>query len=487
MLDLFTSINFNLVSLSAPATMNNNDWKSVTQLFKTKISGELGGSPLVQNEIINSTAEILNEDNLINIYVKNPVLVSKMGDYKNLIQECVREVLQQNFDLKFSVGKSSVKVVDNSDLPMFTGFASDTAQHTNSLDSLIKKSNLRKEFTMENFIRSGSNDLAYAAARSVSDSPGTQFNPFFVYGNSGLGKTHLINAIGIEILKKFPNYKILYTPFETFFNDFLETFNSPNKRATINKQDFRTKYRSIDVLIIDDIQGISGREGTENEFFNIFNELYRENKQIILTSDVHPNEFKQLPDRIKSRFNQGLVIDIRSPDYELRFNLIKKKAIEDRILLENEAIDFIVSNVNRNMRELEGAYARVKIYLQTTKELGSRDSVLKALRDLSGFIKVEENLSPAKIMDLVCAHFKIKKEELKKQDRSKRVAYPRQVCMYLLRKHTDLNFTDIAHLLGRKDHTTIIHGVEKIESDLSEGVNDINSHISILKDQIFKK
>ena len=171
----------------------------------------------------------------------------------------------------------------------------------------------------------------------------------------------------------------------------------------------------------------------------------------------------------------------------MRFNLIKKKAIEDRILLENEAIDFIVSNVNRNMRELEGAYARVKIYLQTTKELGSRDSVLKALRDLSGFIKVEENLSPAKIMDLVCAHFKIKKEELKKQDRSKRVAYPRQVCMYLLREHTDLNFTDIAHLLGRKDHTTIIHGVEKIESDLSEGVNDINSHISILKDQIFKK
>ena len=448
--------------------MNNNEWKSVTQLFKTKISGELGGSPLVQNEIINSTAEILAEDNLINIYVKNPVLVGKMGDYKSLVEECVQEVFKQNFDLKFNVGKIQTRSETN-DLPMFHTISSEQPTGNQNLDSLIKKANLRKEFTMESFIRSGSNDLAYAAARSISDAPGTQFNPFFVYGNSGLGKTHLINAIGIEILKKFPNYKILYTPFETFFNDFLETFNSPTKRATINKQDFRTKYRAIDVLIIDDIQGISGREGTENEFFNIFNELYKENKQIILTSDVHPNEFKQLPDRIKSRFNQGLVIDLRNPDYELRFNLIKRKAIEDRIMLENDAIDFIVSNVNRNMRELEGAY------------------VLKALRDLSGFIKVDENLSPSKIIDLVCSHFKVKKEELKKQDRSKRIAYPRQICMYLLRKHTDLNYTDIAHLLGRKDHTTIMHGVEKITQDLIEGVNDINAHISTLKDSIFKK
>ena len=156
-------------------------------------------------------------------------------------------------------------------------------------------------------------------------------------------------------------------------------------------------------------------------------------------------------------------------------------------MLENDAIDFIVSNVNRNMRELEGAYARVKIFLQTSKEIGNRDNVLKALRDLSGFIKVDENLSPSKIIDLVCSHFKVKKEELKKQDRSKRIAYPRQICMYLLRKHTDLNYTDIAHLLGRKDHTTIMHGVEKITQDLIEGVNDINAHISTLKDSIFKK
>lgn len=463
----------------------NNEWKSVTQLFKTKIAGEIGGSPIVQNEIINSTAEILEDDNLINIFVKNPVLVGKMGEYRPLVQECIREVFQKNFDIKFNVGKVAVKT-DNNDLPMFNSSPAGEVI-TTSFDSQLKKSNLKKEFSMETFIRSGSNDLAYAAAKSVANSPGTQFNPFFVYGNSGLGKTHLVNAIGIEILKNFPNYKILYTPFETFFNDFLDTFNSPNRRAVINKQDFRSKYRSIDVLIIDDIQGISGREGTENEFFNIFNELYRENKQIILTSDVHPNEFKQLPDRIKSRFNQGLVIDIRSPDYELRFNLIKKKSIEDKIILENEAIDYIVSNVNKNMRELEGAYARVKIFLQTTKGAGNKENVYKALRDLADFVKIEENLSPVKIIDLVCAHFKIKKEEIKKQDRSKRVAYPRQVCMYLLRKHTDLNFIDIAHLLGRKDHTTIIHGVDKIEEDIKSGNNDINAHLSILKDSIFKK
>jgi chromosomal replication initiator protein len=279
----------------------------------------------------------------------------------------------------------------------------------------------------------------------------------------------------------------LYVPFETFFNDFLETFNYQNKKATINKSDFRTKYRDIDVLIVDDIQGISGREGTENEFFNIFNELYRENKQIILSSDVHPNEFKQLPDRIKSRFNQGLVIDIRSPDYELRFNLIKRKSLEDRVLLEHDAIDFIVSNVNKNMRELEGAYARVKIFIQTMNQPGNKETVLKALKDIGDFVKIEENLSPNKIVEIICSHFKLKKEELKKQDRSKRVAYPRQICMYMLRKHTDLNFIEIAHLLGRKDHTTIMHGVEKIETDINKGENEINNHISEIKDLIFKK
>lgn len=341
----------------------NNDWKSVTQLFKTKISGELGGSPLVQNEIITSTAEILDDQNIINIFVKNPVLAPKVSSYKDLIQECVQEVLNKSYSLNFNIQKTKIET-QTMDLPMFEEIKPEI-KYTNS-ENNIKKSNLKKEFTIENFIRSSSNDSAYAAAKSISNAPGTQFNPFFVYGNSGLGKTHLINAIGLEILKNFPHYKILYVPFETFFNDFLETFNYQNKKATINKSDFRTKYREIDVLIIDDIQGISGREGTENEFFNIFNELYKENKQIILSSDVHPNEFKQLPDRIKTRFNQGLVIDIRSPDYELRFNLIKKKAIDDRLKLEDEAIDFIVSNVNKNMRELEGAYARVKIYLQTT-------------------------------------------------------------------------------------------------------------------------
>lgn len=329
----------------------NNEWKSVTQLFKTKISGELGGSPLVQNEIITSTAEIIPEQNTINIFVKNPVLAPKVSSYKDLIQECVREVLNKNYDLSFNILKSKSETT-TSDLPMFLD--SEKPKMAITSENLLKKSNLKKEFTMETFLRSTSNDLAFAAAKNISQAPGTQFNPFFVYGNSGLGKTHLINAIGVEILKNFPNYKILYVPFETFFNDFLETFNYQNKKATINKSDFRTKYRDIDVLIVDDIQGISGREGTENEFFNIFNELYRENKQIILSSDVHPNEFKQLPDRIRSRFNQGLVIDIRSPDYELRFNLIKRKSMEDRVILDNDAIDFIVSNVNKNMRELEG-------------------------------------------------------------------------------------------------------------------------------------
>lgn len=462
----------------------NNEWKSVVQLFKTKISGEMGGSPLVQNEIITSQAEVLLGENTINVFIKNPIFLSRVTTYKELLSECVREVLQINYEIKFNIQKSQNKN-DSQDLPMF----SETSEKQNpaTSENLIKKSNLRKELNLTNFIRSPSNDLAYAAAKSVSESPGTQFNPFFVYGNSGLGKTHLINAVGLEIIKNFPNYKVLYTPFETFFNDFLETYSSAQRRGTLNKTDFRNKYRNVDVLIIDDIQGISGREGTENEFFNLFNELYRENKQIILSSDVHPNEFKQLPDRIKSRFNQGLVIDIRSPDYELRYNLIQRKSHEDRLNLEKDAIEFIVSNVNKNIRELEGAYARVKIFIQTSGAAGNRDNVYKALKDLSDFVKIEESISPNKIIDTVCNHFKIKKEEIKKQDRSRKIAYPRQVCMYLLRKHTDLNFIDIARLLNRKDHTTIIHGVEKIEEEIKTNQAEINDHISALKDSIFRK
>jgi chromosomal replication initiator protein len=463
----------------------NNDWKSVTQLFKTKISGEVGGSPIVQNEIINSSAEVFKEEKKINIYLKNPVLINKVKAYQDILLDSIKEIFRENYQLDFLVQKT--KTFENSStLPMFES-SKETGKASISSENNIKKSNLKKDLTLDSFIRSSSNDLAFAASKSISQAPGTGFNPFFVYGNSGLGKTHLVNGVGLEILKNFPNYKVLYTPFETFFNDFLETFSYPNKRATLNKNDFRNKYRDVDVLIIDDIQGISGREGTENEFFNTFNELYRENKQIILTSDVHPKEFKQLPERILSRFNQGLVIDIKNPDYELRFNLIKKKSIEDKVYIENDAIDFIVSNINKNMRELEGAYARVKIYLQTTNASGNKESIHKALRDIAEFSKIDENLSPNKIIDAVCSHFKVKKEEIKKQDRSRKIAYPRQICMYLLRKHTDLNYIDIARLLNRKDHTTIMHGVEKIEQDIQNQVSNINSNISELKEIIFKK
>lgn len=463
----------------------NNDWKSVTQLFKTKISGEIGGSPIVQNEIINSNAQVLKDEKRVSIFLKNPVLLSKAKIYEETILECIKEIFLDNYKIEFEVQKPKTADIQNT-LPMFQN--EETADKPKVItENSIKKTNLKKDLTLDNFIRSTSNDLAYAAAKSISQAPGTGFNPFFVYGNSGLGKTHLVNGIGLEIIKNFPNYKVLYTPFETFFNDFLETFNYQNKKASLNKNDFRSKYRDIDVLIIDDIQGISGREGTENEFFNTFNELYRENKQIILTSDVHPKEFKQLPDRILSRFNQGLVIDIKNPDYELRFNLIKKKALEDRINIDNDAIDFIVSNINKNMRELEGAYARVKIFLQTSGGAGTKETIFKALRDLAEFSKIEENVSPNKIIDSVCGHFKIKKEEIKKQDRSKKIAYPRQVCMYLLRKYTDLNYIDIARLLNRKDHTTIMHGVEKIEEEIQANSTNISNNISELKEIIFRR
>jgi chromosomal replication initiator protein len=266
----------------------------------------------------------------------------------------------------------------------------------------------------------------------------------------------------------------------------MDIFSFGGKKPLVDKGSFRTKYRGVDVLIIDDIQGISGKEGIENEFFNIFNELHKENKQIILTSDVRPQEFANLPERIKSRLSMGMVIDVEKPEYELRYRLIKSRAIKDGFEISHECIDLIAQNILSNFRELEGAYAKVRIFHDLNKQIPTKESILKALKDLNQISSLNEEISPRKIIDSVCAYYSIKKEEIKSESRERRPSHPRQICMYLLKKHTDLNFNEIASLLNRKDHTTIMHGIEKVSNDLQEK-DEIKNQVSELKELIFAK
>jgi chromosomal replication initiator protein len=465
--------------------MNNysSEWGFVTQNFKTKYADNIDISSFLIMELINSKASLIEEEKTLVVYIKNKVFIQKLSQYKDVLEDLSFEVYSKRYKIHFELQKT-LESQPTEGLPIFNDEVVNKT-NTNNLEVLIKKANLKKELTIESYLQGVSNKIALAAAQRIIDKPGESFNPFFLYGSSGHGKTHLVNSIGIEILKKYPNYKVLYVTFENFLNDFMDIFSHGNRKPLLERGDFRTKYRTLDVLIIDDIQGISGKEGIEGEFFNIFNELQKENKQIILTSDVKPSEFSQLPERIRSRLSMGMVIDIEKPEYELRYRLIKSKALRDGFELSNEAIDFVAQNVTTNFRELEGAYNKIKNHLLLTNESPSREVIIKALKDITS-LKNEEDISPRTIIDKVCSFYKIKKEDIKSESRKKNIAEPRQVCMYLLKKHTKLNLNEIASLLNKKDHTTVMHGISKIEENLTSN-SDLKEQISLIKSEIFSK
>jgi len=461
----------------------NQEWGFVTQNFKTRYSGNIDISNFLITELVSSKAELLEEEKTLVVYIKNKVFIQKLSQYRNELEDMVFEVYTKRYKIHFELQKGTDSQPIE-ELPMFNPVVIEGASIA-GIETLIKNANLRKELTIESYLHGNSNKIALAAAQRIIDSPGTSYNPLFLYGGSGLGKTHLVNSIGIEILKKYPKYKVLYVTFENFLNDFMNIFSYGGRRPIIDKGDFRTKYRTLDVLIIDDIQGISGKEGIEGEFFNIFNDLQRENKQIILTSDVKPSEFSQLPERIRSRLSMGMVIDIEKPEYELRYRLIKSKALRDGFNIPNDALDFVAQNINSNFRELEGAYNKIKNYLLITNEIPTKESMVKALKDID-ILDREQEVSPRTIIDKVCSFYKIKKEDIKSESRKKNIAEPRQICMYLLKKHTKLNLNEIASLLNKKDHTTVIHGISKIESNL-ELNEDLIEQVSQIKSEIFKK
>ncbi|WP_294351893.1 chromosomal replication initiator protein DnaA [uncultured Clostridium sp.] len=319
---------------------------------------------------------------------------------------------------------------------------------------------LNPKYTFDSFVIGNSNRFAHAASLAVAEAPAKAYNPLFIYGGVGLGKTHLMHAIGHYILQNNPNAKVVYVSSEKFTNELINSIRDDKN------EEFRNKYRNVDILLIDDIQFIAGKERTQEEFFHTFNALHDANKQIILSSDRPPKEIPTLEDRLRSRFEWGLIADIQIPDFETRMAILKKKADVEKLNVENEVMVYIATKIKSNIRELEGALIRIVAYSSLTNREITVDLASEALKDIISK-KQGKNITINLIQDIVSSYFNLRVEDLKSQRRTRNVAYPRQIAMYLSRKLTDMSLPKIGEEFGGRDHTTVIHAYEKISDNLN--------------------
>lgn len=429
-----------------------------------------------------------------NVWIKELKPVFENGDtfyfevsspmHKNLMAEKFEEKIYQTMLLAYEdiYGKEN---------PSFQ-LAFSTPQEISDLKKQIEKLSfeeksvsseknetlLNPNHTFDTFVVGESNKFANAAAHAVASSPGHAYNPLFLYGGVGLGKTHLMHAIGNQILKENPKMKLVYVTSETFTNELINMISRTNNNANIDmREHFRNKYRKVDVLMIDDIQFIAGKDKTQDEFFHTFNALHELNKQIVISSDRPPKEMEQLEERMRSRFEWGLIADIKSPDYETRVAILIKKAQlmrknNDSLPIKDEVFHFIAEQQDTNIRTLEGALQRVMAYSELHKDelLAPEIDLEFAQRALEDYFQkpIHRTITPKIVIDAVCRHYDITEDDIRGSKKSRDVAYPRQIAMYIMRDITDMSYTKIAEYFGKKDHTTIMYAGEKIKTKLKE-------------------
>ena len=349
---------------------------------------------------------------------------------------------------------------------------------TNMVSKVINQvGKYKTEYTFENFIVGTSNTFAHAACTAVAQNPAGAYNPLFIYGPSGMGKTHLLYAITNEISKRYPNYNIIYVKGEEFTNQMVESIGK-----NLNKQ-FRDRYRKADILLIDDIQFIAGREATQEEFFHTFNALFEDRKQIIMTSDLPPRDMKTLEDRLRTRFEWGLIVDIQPPDYELRIAIMKKKAEAYGMEFPNDVLAFLAENLTSNVRLLEGAIKKISAFSYMNGQPITVQMAMNCTSDMitnSGPVKVNADRIISKVSQKYC----VSKEDIYSKKRASNIAQARHICVYLLRKLSDMSYKQIGKLFGGKDHTTIMHSFTTIEGEIQHNTQleiEINELIAELK------
>ncbi len=336
---------------------------------------------------------------------------------------------------------------------------------------------LNPKYTFESFVVGESNRFAHAASFAVSEAPARAYNPLFIYGGVGLGKTHLMQAIAHHVLKQNPSCTVMYVSSEQFTNDMISSIKDDKTSA------FRKKYRHIDILLIDDIQFLAGKERTQEEFFHTFNTLYESNKQVVISSDRPPKNIPTLEDRLRSRFEWGLITDIQAPDLETRTAILRKKAQTENLDMGYDVIDFISKNIKSNIRELEGALVRVVAYATITNKPLNMNTANEALKDVFSLLD-QPDITIEYIQGMVAEKFSINITELLSKKRNKQLVYPRQIAMYLCRKYTDASYPEIGLKFGGRDHTTVMHATEKIEKahladpSLSDIITDLSKQIN---------
>ncbi len=353
-------------------------------------------------------------------------------------------------------------------------------------EEIVNQTTTRKlnpKYTFDSFVVGKSNQFVYAASRNVAENPSGKINPLFIYGGVGLGKTHLMHAIGNYLQQTRPELKVCYVTCEQFTNDYIDSLRSSGNKDK-NISNFREKYRNVDVLMVDDIQFIANKLETQEEFFHTFNDLYQNNKQIVIASDRSPNEIPTLTDRIVSRLKSGLTQDIQTPDFETRVAILKKKAQEEGYNVDEEVLDYIAEKIDTNIRELEGSLSKVCFFANLLgKKFATMEDALAALKDE---VSEKTSLSPDTIIDTVCKYYNISRVDLLGKKKNKEFVDPRQMCMYLITDMLDLPLASISKIFDKKDHTTIIYARDKISNALKTN-QKLKVEASDLKSMILKQ
>ena len=437
--------------------MLKNDFEIKPVLFKTFIE------PLKVYDEDDDKVTILLDDDVYQHY--DSYIKEK---FYTFIKNSIEAVTGKSYSLDF-ISKEDLESYDTE------------KNENNQLIERAASANLNPNYTFDTFVVGPNNDFIAAAAKAVAKDPNTDWNPLFIYGGVGLGKTHLMHSIAHSILENQKDARVLYVTSEQFTNEVIESI----KEGVLASTKLRKKYRNIDALLIDDIQFVIGKERTEEEFFHTFNDLYQAGKRIIISSDRPPKDFTNIEDRIKSRFGNGMMAEINPPDYETRMAILKKRCELEHEHLSDEILDYIATNVNSNIRELEGAYKKVTALnkLVNVNTEATLDIAKNALKDIIN-PNVKNVITIDSIIDVVASHYELSIDQICSANRSSNVAYPRQIAMYLCKQLTPASLREIAAKLGNKDHSTILHGIKKREEDLEAekkaNKNDLSNKLDVI-------
>ena len=461
--------------------MQHSLWQSVLGEIELSVSHATFVTWFKNTELIQSS------DELVTIAVPN---IFAIRQFEVKFNDQIKTVLEKNgvkpkkitYTVKTS-GRKTVVSRETTALPAYDQSQAvdeliaprPTASRPSGSNGGSANGGLNPRYTFDSFIVGSSNDLAYTACQAVAQFPGVKYNPLYLYGGVGLGKTHLMQAVGNQIIKHQPESRILYVSSETFVKEFLDSIR-------FKKKGFSDKYRNVDVLIIDDMQFIAGKEKTQEEFFHTFNALHQNNKQIIISSDKPPKSIPTLTERLRSRFEMGMTIDVQMPDFETRCAILEAKASLSGVELTRETSEYLAKNIKTNIRELEGALNQLLAYA----EMRGVEPDITTAEGLVGNVRHSrpQHITAKQIIDKTAKHFQLSTPEICSSRRDKHIVTPRQIAMYLLRSELHLSFPKIANELGRKDHTTAIHSVEKIEKSIKLDFT-IREQVAEIKEKLY--